>query len=322
MTSPSAPLPRRAFTLIELLVVIAIIAVLIGLLLPAVQQAREAARRTQCKNNLKQIGLALHNYHDVAGAFPPAICLGSGSDGLWSAQARLLPYLDQANVTNIINFQLPYSDPSNQQVAALRMAAYMCPSEITDRASVEDGIAQYPINYAVNEGVWLVYNGSTGQGGAGAFSPNSHLGTRDFTDGLSNSLGVSEVKAFQPVLKQVGSPPTSTPVPSDIAGMGASDFETDGHTEWVEGRAHQTGFTTTFCPNTVVPYNNSDVDLTTQEEGTGLTTYAAVTARSYHIGIVNALLMDGSVRSVSSNVALVVWQRAGTRSGGEIVGDF
>src|SRR2546429_4956642 len=95
----------RGFTLIELLVVIAIIAVLVSLLLPAVQQAREAARRTQCKNNLKQIGLALHNYLESFSRFPPSICIRPGGPPGWSAQARLLPFIEQANLSNLTNFQ-------------------------------------------------------------------------------------------------------------------------------------------------------------------------------------------------------------------------
>ena len=94
---------RRGFTLIELLVVIAIIAILVALLLPAVQQAREAARRAQCKNNLKQIGLALHNYQGALNVFPPSFCIGNGDGGKWSPMARILPYVDQANLYNLAN---------------------------------------------------------------------------------------------------------------------------------------------------------------------------------------------------------------------------
>ena len=112
------------------------------------------------------------------------------------------------------------------------------------------------------------------------------------------------------------------------AGSGCGVFDQNGHTEWVEGDVHETGFTTTFTPNAVIPYSNSgttyDIDLTSMRDGESATvpTYAAITARSYHVGGVNVLLMDGSVRLVSSNINLGTWRALGTRSGGEVVGDF
>ncbi len=320
---------RRAFTLIELLVVIAIIAVLIALLLPAVQQAREAARRTQCKNNLKQMGLALHNYHDTFNVFPPALCLTlSGADfGQWGPQARLLPYLDQANLQKLIDFSLPY----NTQLAVVRtrIPTYMCPSERNDRGSVEDGIDQYPINYAANFGTWMVFNPVTGQPGDGAFGPNSRFGTQSFADGTSQSLAFSEVKTFQAIIKGGGSPTAIPPSrPQAVSGW-SGDFESDnGHTEWVEGRVHQDGFTTTFVPNSRVTHVESgqtyDVDYTSVEEGDSTTdpTYAAITSRSHHVGIVQSLLVDGAVRSISENIDINVWRALGTRAGGEVVGEF
>ncbi len=320
---------RFGFTLIELLVVIAIIAVLIALLLPAVQQAREAARRIQCKNNLKQIGLALHNYHDAYNAFPPAMCLtlSGASYGQWGAQARLLPFLDQANLQQLINFSLPYD--TQIAVARVRVPMYLCPSEINDRASLEDGISQYPINYAANFGTWLAFNPLTGQPGDGAFGPNSNLGMRNFTDGSSQSLAFSEVKAFQPIIKGGGSPVATPPSNSQTVGSWSGSFEADnGHTEWVEGRVHQDGFTTTFGPNARVVHSESgrtyDVDYTSVEEGDSTTnpTYAAITSRSYHTGVVQSLLVDGSVRSISENIDLYVWRALGTRAGGEVVGEF
>ena len=319
---------RRGFTLIELLVVIAIIAVLVAILLPAVQQARESARRSQCKNNLKQIGLALHNYHGSYAAFPPAICLPS-DDGAWSAQVRLLPYLEQGTLYKQINFQQHYSSQPN--VIRVRVATYLCPSEINDHQSIEDGLQQYPINYGVNEGSWLVYDPNRPtQPNNGAFGPNTRISTAGFTDGTSSTLMMSEVKAFQPIVKLSPVPSVSPPTsPVTIGSLGGSgDFDPEnGHTEWVEGRVHQTGFTTTFGPNTFVPYATGgvtyDLDYTAAEEGESSSpTYAAITSRSHHSGMVHSLFGDGSVKGVSNNINLTIWRALGTRGGRESVAGF
>jgi len=325
---------RQGFTLIELLVVIAIIAILVALLLPAVQQAREAARRSQCKNNLKQIGLALHNYHESYNSFPPSMCLTfTGVPwGEWGPQARLLAYMDQATLRELIDPSLPYSAPQNLAAIAFRVAPYLCPSEINDRQSFPHGPTepQYPLSYGANMGSWMVYNPNTNVGGNGSFGPNQRIAMRDFVDGTSNTLGFSEVKAFQAILKTGGSPPVAPPSdPSQVAGFGGTNLEVDdGHTEWVEGRVHQDGFLTTFTPNAFVPFPSGgktyDVDYTSDEEGdtsTGIT-YAAVTSRSHHVGSVNCLLMDGSVRSASENIDLTIWRNLGDRQDQEILGDW
>src|SRR6266545_4404039 len=134
---------RPGFTLIELLVVIAIIAVLIALLLPAVQSAREAARRIQCTNNLKQLGLGLHNYESAQGALPPSLCLrGQGTMvtwfGGWSAHGRILPFLEQGAMFNAVNFNTHYEDAPNLTVTAMTLSVFICPSEVNTQPLVED----------------------------------------------------------------------------------------------------------------------------------------------------------------------------------------
>ena len=214
----------RGFTLIELLVVIAIIAILIALLLPAVQQAREAARRTQCKNNLKQIGLAIHNYHDVHNCFPMGhqhvghfdgnLTDGDGGSGFaWSY--FILPYIDQAPLYNQFNASFPVSNDtfpqsngtagSNRLLAATTLTAFRCPSEPMPETANSGGAG---LTGSIRPHATASYKGSAGsfQNGAGGnwrtgnrkrfngmFHRDAAVRIRDFTDGTSNSLGVGEV---------------------------------------------------------------------------------------------------------------------------------
>ena len=328
------PSRRSAFTLIELLVVIAIIAMLIALLLPAVQQAREAARRSECRNNLHQIGLALHNYLDSHRVFPPTGCYPPAVFGTyksWSSPARLLPYLEQANLQNLIDWGTAYDVQG--AVTRMRVPAYLCPSDVNDKARPDGAITHYPLSYVANVGTWFVFDRQSGQFGNGAAASNARLSDRDFTDGMSNTLGYGEVKSWQAYLRDGGNPSTlgvpPPAMPADVAAYGGSFKADSGHTEWVDGHAHQTGFTTTFTPNTFVPYTSGgqvyDVDFTScREQHSNCTgpTYAVVTSRSYHEGMVHVLLMDGSARSVSENLNLQVWRSLGTRAGNEVVGEF
>ncbi len=329
---------RRGFTLIELLVVIAIIAVLIALLLPAVQQAREAARRTQCKNNLKQIGLALHNYMDVYTAFPPSFCFSTA--GSWSVHGRILPYMEQASAFSQVRLDLDWTHPLNQatNVAQLKVPSYSCPSDPNgDRmhyAGPGEGNIR-PHTYGVNFGSWKIYDPVTNTGGDGVFHPNSRTRPGDIADGMSNTLLAAEVRAYQPYFRNTADPgptiPNSVSVLSSYSGekkYGPNLDDNAGHTEWCDGPVHQSGFTTVFVPNTRVPYVDGsvtyDVDYNSRYEGTSTTqtTYAAITSRSYHTGIVNVALADGSTRTISENIDRVLWRSLGTRAGGEIIGEF
>jgi type II secretory pathway pseudopilin PulG len=279
----------------------AIIAILTALLLPAVQQAREAARRTQCRNNLRQIGLALHNYLDAHRVFPPSYCAVPGVTttvgGQWSVFARILPYVEQANLQNLINWSLAYSTQVN--VATTRVPTYLCASEVNDvvRVNPSTGIPRdYPANYVVNFGTWKIYDPTSGSGGDGAFFPNSKLTTAAFRDGTSNTLCASEARAFTPYLRNTSSDPGPLPParPAEHAHpLHGRRRRVRHRLRLVAGRDTRHARGLRRAPGPQLPRGP------------------------------RACAADGRVaRSVSENIALIVWQALGTRAGGEVVGEF
>lgn len=323
---------RRGFTLVELLVVIGVIGILIGLLLPAVQKVRDAAKRVKCQNNLRQIGLAMHGYMDTNNSLPPnGIYAYNGTATVatspWSAVARILPYIEQENLYRNIDFSTSYS--TQPGITSRRIATFMCPAELNDKGSGTDpiyGNKHWTINYAVNLGTWgvLTNKATAMQTSDGAFSPNLGFGPSSFADGLSNTLALAEVKGY--TSKVTGGGPGPLPPAASTGIAGAFDPAKFTHAEWVDGKVHETGFTTTFAPNTLVAYASGgityDVDFISATETNAADTYAAVTSRSYHLGGVNALLMDGSVHFIHSSISASTWQALGTRAGNDLPGDY
>lgn len=298
---------HRGFTLIELLVVIAIIAILIALLLPAVQQAREAARRTQCKNNLKQIGLALHNYLDVARVFPPgwiavddtgAPSAHEGTSGVgWATM--ILPYMEQANIYNQFNASLPLTDPANAAFLRNQIPGYKCPSDPQPEFFfiAEEGsgalITGLPIaNYIGSFGTEELDGCENAPGdlpvmadgtcrGDGVFYHNSRVRLADITDGTTNTLLVGERKT----------------VP-----------DLDWFTTWPGMIAEGEEAFQRVCGSADHPPNDPSAHFDDFS--------------SHHTGGAQFCLGDGSVRFISENIDRGVYQSLATIQGGEVVGEF
>lgn len=318
---------RCGFTLIELLVVIAIIAILIALLLPAVQMAREAARRTQCKNNLKQLGLALHNYHETHSRLP---LLASDSVYGYSPSAQLLPYIDQANLHNLIDFRQPLLsgpawaatlNPAFADIAGLALPLFMCPSDAGNVYYTDsNGDIWAGTNYMVNGGSGLnTQYCSTANDGL--FWRGSSTQFRDITDGTSNTIFMAEtlfgdrgpdtttLTNSDRQMKRVSGGGPCAATSDDLVARTATRYEGRRAGSWLRSIGYHTLVHGYYPPNSYQP------DVAHHGE-------VISGARSWHIGGVNVLLCDGSVRFLSENIDLTTLQNLFNRADGKVLGEF
>ncbi len=326
----------KAFTLIELLVVIAIISILVGLTIPAVQSVRVTARSLSCKNNLRNIGLAVSNYEANLGHYPPSFEVDPGTTvrGSWSIHARIMPYLEEDNAFKQIDFDVDWHDQVDSGVPFHRVPVYTCPAELNDitRVQADGSDFVHGTNYGFNMGSWFIHDPTNNRTGDGAFRVNRPTKHRDMQDGLSTTLCAVDVQNYTSYIRNADTVdstfPDSTTFFEGVTGdlrLGPSLSNNTGHTVWCDGRVHHTGFTTVYGPNTDVSYTldgqQYSIDFTTQQEGRDLTraTFAAITARSYHPAGVNGMNMDGSVHFYSSSIDLTLWRALGTVNGQEVV---
>ncbi len=338
---------RRGFTLIELLVVIAIIAVLIGLLVPAVQKVREAANRGKCMNNMKQIGLALHGYHDVNNGFPAgkgASYAGAAVYARWSIHARLLPFIEQDNLYKSIDFNSPPETPGMEGVINF-MPAWQNPTRINSTAS-RSAVPTFicpsdpsPIpgdwpgqnNYYANQGVQFLCDLTETQ--ASTLAPTerpdgplyylSKTRMADIVDGMSNTAlfsekmrgqGIPNPRTDMKVMSVQSTLDSAYNTCTTLNAATATPLTSKQGYSWVMGEMccttynHVTPPNTTSCASTGFPGNMSNMAM-------------VIPPSSAHSGSVNVLMGDGSMKTVTNSITLAAWRAIGTSKGGEIVSE-
>jgi prepilin-type N-terminal cleavage/methylation domain-containing protein/prepilin-type processing-associated H-X9-DG protein len=315
MPKPFLPGRRPAFTLIELLVVIAIIAVLIGLLLPAIQKVREASNRAKCQNNLKQIALGSHNYHETAGTLPPGVNEPLGADGQPDRRCWfqfLLPHVEQEAIARINNALFPSATAVITSSSARRIPVmlFVCPSDrigpklVTGTGPTDPNQQGFHGNY-VGCGGTTAFNATTpntqaGRQLDGLFYSFSKVRFAEVTDGLSQTLMFGEIIVVPDVTFH------------DTRGRYYNDAAQGGVL-----------FSTRYVPNqTAAPDRLGYCQSNPRAPCTASTVDLIQTSRSYHPGGVNAALGDGSVRFIAAGVDPATWQYLGSRDGGETAGDF
>lgn len=321
---------RRGFTLVEVLVTISIIAILISLLLPAVQSARESARRTQCISHLKNLGLAVSSFASAHQGFPRSVTslnpgISKTNASAYSMHCQLLPYLEASSLFNAINLDLMFGfdknfPPANLTVSKAGMPVFLCPSDpfardgtLSYRANIETGSLSGP-----HKDQFL--NNWTGPFGWEDYLPVSMI-----TDGLSNTLLLSEKKvggglsSYQSsrdwidlarTIDSATSQDEWLSICSSLDSSYLSNAQTNSGRNWMISGAIHADFFMSATPNSRIPDCG----------WTGFTGRGIFAARSYHPGGVNAVMADGSVHWFKSTISKDIWRALGTRSGGETIG--
>jgi prepilin-type N-terminal cleavage/methylation domain-containing protein/prepilin-type processing-associated H-X9-DG protein len=332
---------RRGFTLIELLVVIAIIAILIGLLLPAVQKVREAAARMQCSNNLKQLGIACHTYHDTYNVFPRNYGRQVGGN-VWeatSASVSLLPYIEQGNLHSLFEANKTNWGVTHDQLMNTKVNTFICPSSPAARGMSSDYWSGPGSNYGWSTGsrIETVWAGSAFNG---MISYQSDRKMADVSDGLSNTLLASELlpgtgasgstARFPFDMFYAGNGPFNSvanrdfPTVAELTNIGTiarsspTGYKSNNGGLWAWYAAGHSSLNTAAPPNWSFPTAGGDCC----PGGAHDWGFGIIPPRSMHTGGVNALLGDGSVRFIPSSIDVRTFQLLGARNDGQVLGNF